>query len=290
MIIRPGQRRRFLVVDKATIEDPRLSLRAKGLLAYVLCKPDDWTIDSTKLADDVEEGRDAVRTAMKQLEKAGYIERRRSRGEGGRWLHETIVHERPKTDFQSPVRPAETSEDGLSGAGEPGDGKPGDKTLSTQTDQTLAPTAPKAESKAKEPAAKERPRDLHFECLILELGITDTTQLTSPARGAINKALAEIKKTGATPGDIRTRARIYRQKFPEAALTAPALAKQWPLLTPAPSRYPSATAATKEPLPECEHGVTLTHPDVKHGDGRSSMCEDCTEIRNHQRPENGDAA
>ena len=34
----------FVMMDKTFLEDDRLSYKAKGLLAYLLSKPDDWKV------------------------------------------------------------------------------------------------------------------------------------------------------------------------------------------------------------------------------------------------------
>ena len=40
-IIRAQRRHRFVIVDQRAVEDSRLSWAARGLLAYLLSRPDD---------------------------------------------------------------------------------------------------------------------------------------------------------------------------------------------------------------------------------------------------------
>ena len=76
--------------------------------------------------------------------------------------------------------------------------------------------------------AEARPKDLVFEALCSVTG-NDLASLTKSGRGAINGALKDIKGAtpDVTPDEIKRRAAIYARKFPNAALTAPALAKHW---------------------------------------------------------------
>lgn len=81
-ITRAGSRDRFTVVHNRTIEDDRLSFRALGLLVFVLSKPDNWKTHVTHLATTHSEGREAVRSALAELEACGYVERKWMRTEG----------------------------------------------------------------------------------------------------------------------------------------------------------------------------------------------------------------
>jgi hypothetical protein len=81
-ITRAGSRDRFTVVHNRTIEDDRLSFRALGLLVFVLSKPDNWKTHVNHLSTTHSEGREAVRSALTELETCGYVERRWVRGVG----------------------------------------------------------------------------------------------------------------------------------------------------------------------------------------------------------------
>lgn len=91
------ERARFTVVSNLTVEDPRLSFKALGLLVYLLSKSDDWRTSVEQLAGSHADGEFAVRGAMKELEAAGYVTRegqeRDAEGRLGR--AELIVHEHP---------------------------------------------------------------------------------------------------------------------------------------------------------------------------------------------------
>ena len=91
----PRPRTSFTVVQNQIIEDHRLSFKATGVLIYLLSKPDDWRTSTAQLARAKKEGIDAVRTAMSELEKAGYVRRRRYQDSAGRWAFETVVFDDP---------------------------------------------------------------------------------------------------------------------------------------------------------------------------------------------------
>lgn len=112
--IRNPQRERYAVVDRGLINDRSLSFRAKGVLVWLLDKPDGWWFDSVQLAKEAKEGRDAIRTALKELETGGYLVRTRERDAEGKWVTVTELHETP----------GQTS-DWKSGVGDPTVGTPG---------------------------------------------------------------------------------------------------------------------------------------------------------------------
>lgn len=102
-ITRAPRRRGFVIIPNRAVEDTRLSYRARGVLAYLLSRPDGWQTDSDRLAEQAPEGRDAVRTALRELEGAGYLRRTKRQGDGGRWITETVVTDDPTDDGFSGV-------------------------------------------------------------------------------------------------------------------------------------------------------------------------------------------
>ena len=77
MIIRVKRRELpFVQVDKSAIDDDSLSWRAKGLLVYLIAKPDNWNCNMKQLSGASAEGRDATRKAMQELAKAGYVKKK----------------------------------------------------------------------------------------------------------------------------------------------------------------------------------------------------------------------
>ena len=62
----------YTLVPNDAIRDPRLSLRAKGLLALMLSRPDDEPYD---LIDLREFSQDDPEAAFRELSEAGYVTR-----------------------------------------------------------------------------------------------------------------------------------------------------------------------------------------------------------------------
>jgi DNA-binding MarR family transcriptional regulator len=82
---------RYAVLDKYFLdEDDRLSFRAKGLLAYLLAKPDDWRVYVGDLVRRTSDGRTAIYSTLKDLERAGYVERDQVRNGQGKIRDTTI--------------------------------------------------------------------------------------------------------------------------------------------------------------------------------------------------------
>jgi hypothetical protein len=108
----------YVMLDKTSLNDSRLSFRAKGIHAYLISKPDDWEVRVKQLMkESPREGRDAILSALQELEIYGYLGRGKKRDARGRLLGiETIVYETPGlADFTGNGKP---------GPGKPGTGKP----------------------------------------------------------------------------------------------------------------------------------------------------------------------
>ena len=78
------------------LRDKNLSLKAKGLLSQMLSLPEEWDYTLAGLACINKESKDAIRTTILELEKAGYITRHQTTTEGGRFgSNEYVIRERP---------------------------------------------------------------------------------------------------------------------------------------------------------------------------------------------------
>ena len=65
----------YVMIDKRVAEDPSLSWKAKGLMAYLLSRPDNWKVLVSDLVNRSADGEHAVRAGLAELERAGYIVR-----------------------------------------------------------------------------------------------------------------------------------------------------------------------------------------------------------------------
>ncbi len=91
----PGARG-FVVLSNATAQDSRLSFAARGMLVYLLSKPDDWQPMMGDLEREGGQGRDATRRIFRELETHGYVVRERRHIGGGRFGWLCLVHPLPQ--------------------------------------------------------------------------------------------------------------------------------------------------------------------------------------------------
>ena len=96
------------------LRDQGLSLKGKGLLSMLLSLPDTWNYSVRGLSSITPDGVDGVLTALKELERLGYLERNQQRESNGRMGRaEYVIYEMPrkKPCSESPVteNPAQLS-------------------------------------------------------------------------------------------------------------------------------------------------------------------------------------
>jgi hypothetical protein len=78
----------FYILDKRISEDKRLSWAARGMLIYLLGKPDNWAVSVADLTSEVSEsakktGRDGTYALLDELTNAGYVKRVQGRNPDG---------------------------------------------------------------------------------------------------------------------------------------------------------------------------------------------------------------
>lgn len=110
----------FYILDKSISEDKDLSWAARGLLIYLLGKPDNWEVSVQNLINQttgarVHSGRDAVRALIRELADSGYVRKFTIHGEGGKFagygyevteVKSAPETPKPETDKPSPDQPA----------------------------------------------------------------------------------------------------------------------------------------------------------------------------------------
>lgn len=117
-IIRAPRRVRYSVISTIAIEDRRLSFKARGLLCYLLSKPDNWTIRTGELVNASEaDGRDAVRAGLLELRSAGYLVFVKKRDGAGRISSSYTLYEEPAKPAVDGKTEDGKTEDGFSGDG-----------------------------------------------------------------------------------------------------------------------------------------------------------------------------
>ena len=152
----------YTVMSNYHLRDKRLSLKAKGLLSQMLSLPEDWDYTLAGLCYINRESKDAIRTAIHELEQAGYIHRRQTTDIGGKFAGNVYtIYERP----QGPPSGEPSSEKPSSGnptTGKPMPEKPTQRNIEKQnTDQQNTDSIPfraaaPPEAKRTEPSPAEQ--------------------------------------------------------------------------------------------------------------------------------------
>lgn len=87
------------------------------------------------------------------------------------------------------------------------------------------------------PRARARKPDLLWEAVLETCGISGP--IPSSARGAYNRAVADLRAVDATPEEVASRGAMFRARWPGASLTPPALARHWAECKPDPRNLPT---------------------------------------------------
>lgn len=115
----------FVMLTNAAGQDTRLSLQARGIIYYVLSLPPDTHLTATMIEAGGTNGRESVRSALKELEALGYYRRTRASVQG-QWVWDQVISDSP---FAKPqVEPCDGNPlYGNPAAGSPSAGNPADK-------------------------------------------------------------------------------------------------------------------------------------------------------------------
>ena len=157
----------YTVMSNYHLRDKSLNLKAKGLLSQMLSLPEDWDYTLSGLAVINRESKDAIRSAVNELEKAGYIKRRQTTDAGGKFsANEYVIYERPVTEEQ-PQPLLEKPLSGFPTTDNPSTGKPSTEnptqiikeksnTQKSITDRSITDSIPFRETAAEPPEPKRR--------------------------------------------------------------------------------------------------------------------------------------
>lgn len=91
----------YVIINKSALIDKDLSLKAKGLFAYMMCLPNDWEVHVEELTNHFTDGVASVYSALKELKKAGFVkfERKKEAGRISRGEY-TIFEEKQTSDSE----------------------------------------------------------------------------------------------------------------------------------------------------------------------------------------------
>lgn len=65
--------RTFTILNNSMLRQRNMSMKAKGLLCYLMSLPDGWELYKTELPNHFSDGKDAVNSALEELTKLGYV-------------------------------------------------------------------------------------------------------------------------------------------------------------------------------------------------------------------------
>lgn len=96
-IIRVEKNNNYTVLNRAALNDTRLSWKAKGIIAYMLSMPDDWVFHLEELMKHSTDGEKSFRSGFKELKNYGYVKRFPVYKDKKIDHWETVVFEVPQT-------------------------------------------------------------------------------------------------------------------------------------------------------------------------------------------------
>ena len=98
-VFRVEKNKGYTVMSNHHLRNKELTLKAKGLLSQMLSLPENWDYTLAGLSHINKESIDAIRTAVLELEKAGYIKRSQGRDKKGKMTAITY------TIYEQPISP-----------------------------------------------------------------------------------------------------------------------------------------------------------------------------------------
>lgn len=157
-VFRIDKTRDYTVMANFHLRDTSLSLKAKGLLSLMLSLPENWDYTTKGLARICKDGVDSICATVKELEKAGYVQRKRLRDDLGR------LAEVEYTILEKPIIPA-----------------PEEKPPKREKPVQVEPQEPEAVSSQPETPKRENPV---LDNPVLVSPVLDSPKLDSPEQAS----------------------------------------------------------------------------------------------------------
>ena len=76
---------KFTQIDNRMIVDNSITAKAKGILLYLLSKPNEWKVYEVDIVNNMKDGRDGIRSGIKELIEQGYITRQLEQDDKGKF-------------------------------------------------------------------------------------------------------------------------------------------------------------------------------------------------------------
>ena len=94
-VFRVEKNSNYTIMSNYHLRDQNLSLKAKGLLSYMLSLPEDWDYSLNGLCAICKESEGAIKSTLKELKDNGYLVIEKVRGEKGYFEYNYIIYEHP---------------------------------------------------------------------------------------------------------------------------------------------------------------------------------------------------
>ena len=283
MIRRAPNRHNYTVISNHAANDERLSFQAKGMLYYLLSKPDNWQISREHLSKVCTNGIASVRAILAELEKYGYIIRERKAGEHGRFEWECTVYEEPQSP-SAEKQPMDSPSAGKPSAEKPpvenrmlintdvvktevvsteyaynarvGASKSADPFLPEElVSEPLPPSAPKRQQEREKAEREAKRLELIAAFRHVRFGKPRTDAVPPAEYAKMRQAADDLIAAGATPAEVEqaTNEALLRASDDKYVTLRAVAGSLTELLTPsrprrAPAPRPSAPPRAKSPV------------------------------------------
>lgn len=232
-----GKDNPYFLMLRDTAQDRNLSYEARGLLAYILSRPDDWQVQVSDLIIPGKAGKSKIYAILDELAAERYIRKpKRYQDAKGHWgwtPYEAYEHpytDFPNTDKPEPVQPNTDNRDSLHSTDE----------QSTDTEKDIAPASADAPRAAPlevdaaiygtpEKPKPERKRDELFDAVANQVfdirnpdalngqggriaTISNWLKGKEPAKAAKARGVGQLERP-ATAEELQKFCRWYRDKY-----------------------------------------------------------------------------
>ena len=193
-VFRVEKNKGYTVMSNHHLRNKALSLKAKGLLSQMLSLPEDWDYTLKGLSLINRESIDAIRTAVWELERAGYIRREQGRDAKGKMADMVYtIYEQPvlaKPVLENPVLENPTSDNPISD--NPASGNP------TQLNKEIQRTnlsKPSSCGRSRKRASDQQSAESRSWMLCGRLRKPETPKRLQNTRNILQFSVSEIRNT-----------------------------------------------------------------------------------------------
>lgn len=115
----------FTRIDNRLLTDASLSFAARGMMCYLLSKPDNWALVKENLINNSPAGETAITNILKELQEAGYVQQSRSRTSSGQYKRsEFFLFEHKSLNSNADQEPIQDNPQRSTHTGKPSVDKP----------------------------------------------------------------------------------------------------------------------------------------------------------------------